>query len=64
MIDDDDKKCGFFSLQFGISSSDGTKRQRDILRSSVRLVYYFLFFNQCGLFLLSSCSFAYNSGFS
>jgi hypothetical protein len=37
MIDDDDKKCGFFSLQFGISSSDGTKRQRDILRSSVRL---------------------------
>jgi len=27
-------------------------------------LYYFLFFNQCGLFLLSSCSFAYNSGFS
>ena len=27
-------------------------------------LYYFLCFNQCGLFLLSSCSFAYNSGFS
>ena len=36
MIDDDDKKCGFFSLQFGTASSDGTKRPRDILRSSVR----------------------------
>ena len=35
MINDDDKKCGFFSLQFGISKY-GTKRPRDILRSSVR----------------------------